>query len=127
MAETPSTSSTQNSIVLVLNSKQPGGTLVHIESETGEEILTFEPLKDYQLFVFSSPELQVNTTFNVYIDGDVTGMSTDGLYSEGTYTAGNQIASLEITSSVTTSGSFDQGFGGGRKGGGCHKCCTIQI
>ncbi|GAH72141.1 unnamed protein product, partial [marine sediment metagenome] len=66
------------------------------------------------LFVFSSPEIQANTTYNVYIGGDAIGTVTDGLYADETYTAGTQVASLEISSSVTTLGSFDQGPGGGK-------------
>ena len=115
MPETPSTSSTQNSIALVLDSTQPGGTIIHIESMDGEEILTYESPKDYQLFVFTSPELQANTTYNVYTGGDSTGKVANGLYSGGTYTAGTQITSFTISSTVTTIGSFSGGFPGGMR------------
>jgi len=119
MAETPSTSSSQNSIALVLDSTQPGGTLIHIESEAGEDILTFEPNKDYQLIVFSSPELKANSTYNVYIGGNPTGTVSEGLYTDGINSLGSQVASLEITGIVTTSGSFNQVLGGdGRRTGG---------
>jgi len=114
MPETPSTSSTQNSIALVLDSTMPGGTIIHIERMDGEDILTYESPKDFQLFVFSSPELQGNTTYNIFTGGDSTGTVTDGLYSVGTYTSGTQVASVEISSSVTTFGSFSNGPGGGK-------------
>lgn len=116
MPEIPSTASAQNSIAVVLDLTQSGDTLVHIEFESGEEILTFEPLKDYQLIVFSSPELQANTTYTMYIGGEATGTITDGIYSDGNYTAGTQAASLEISSNVTTSGNFESS--GERRGGG---------
>jgi len=106
MPETPSTSSTQNSVALVLDATQPGGTMVHVETLDGEDVLTYESPKDFQLFVFSSPELETNETYTVYVGGDSTGTATDGLYSGGTYTAGTQVASLDISSSVTTFGSF---------------------
>ena len=48
MPELPAESSTQNSIAMVLDSAQTGGTMVHIESENGEEILSFVPAKSYQ-------------------------------------------------------------------------------
>ena len=115
MPEIPSTSSTQNSIAMVLDSTQPGGTIIHIESMDGEEILTYESPKDYQLFVFTSPELQANTTYNVYTGGDSTGKVANGLYSGGTYTAGTQITSFTISSTVTTIGSFSGGFPGGMR------------
>jgi Carbohydrate-binding domain-containing protein Cthe_2159 len=115
MPETPSTSSTQNSIALVFDSTQPGGTMIHVESLDGKDVLTYESPKDYQLFVFSSPELETNTTYDVYVGGESTGTVTDGLYSDGTYTAGTQVVSLEISSSVTTLGTFE-GNGGGVRG-----------
>lgn len=114
MAEIPSTASTQNSIAMVLDATQLGGTIIHVDSESGEEILTYESPKDYQLFVFSSPELQSNTTYNIYVGGTATGTVTNGVYANGTYTYGTQVASLEISSNVTTLGSFEQGFGGGK-------------
>ena len=89
--------------------------MIHIETLDGKEILTYESPKEYQLFVFSSPELETSTTYVVYVGGDSTGTVTDGLYSGGTYTAGTQVASLEISSSVATSGSFVSS-GRGNKG-----------
>jgi len=114
MPEVPSMNSTQNSIAIMLDSVQVGGTIVHVESENGQEILTYASPKEFQLFVFSSPELQANTTYSVYIGGDSTGTVTDGLYTDGTYTSGTLVTSFEISSNVTTVGSFDQGFGGGK-------------
>lgn len=114
MPGTPSTSSTQNAIGIVLDAAQPGGTLVHIESLAGDEILTYESTKEFQLFVFSSPALQMNTTYVVYVGGTSTGTITNGVYSDGTYTPGTQIASLEVTSNITTSGNFESGKRGGR-------------
>ena len=115
MPEIPSTSSTQNSIAMVLDSTQPGGTIIHIESTDGEEILTYESPKDYQLFVFTSPKLQANTTYNMNTGGDSTGKVTNGLYSGGTYTAGTQATSFTISGTVTTIGSATGGFPGGMR------------
>ena len=114
MPGTPSTASVQNSIAVVLDAVQSGGTIIHIESESGEEILTYESPKDFQLFVFSSAALQMNSTYVVYVGGTSTGTVTNGVYSDGTYTPGTQIASLETSSNVTTFGNFESGKRGGR-------------
>lgn len=116
MPEIPSTSSTQNSIAVAFDSALPGGTLIHVETANGEEILTYESPKAFQLFVFSSPELQTNTTYTVYVDGEAIGTVADGLYSDGRYTPGTQVTSLTLSSNVTTAGSF-QSSGGGSRGG----------
>jgi len=104
MAQTPSTSSTQYSVALTLSS-QSAGTMIHIETEDGKEILTFAPSKTYQSVVLCSPELENGTTYIVYSGGSSTGTVSDGLYSGGTYTAGTQLTSFTISSIVTSVGS----------------------
>jgi hypothetical protein len=84
MAQAPSTSSTQYSVVHNFSSPQAAGTMVHIETQDGEEILTFVPAKAYQSVVLSSPELKNGSTYIVYSGGSSTGTVTDGLYSGGT-------------------------------------------
>jgi hypothetical protein len=116
MAQAPSASSTQYSVMHTFQSPQAAGTLVHIETEDGAEILTFEPAKEYQSVVVSSPELENGATHTVYAGGHSTGTVTDGLYSGGTYTGGTQVASLTISSIVTGGGFGGGGFGGGRGG-----------
>lgn len=121
MAQAPSASSTQYSVQYGFESQQAAGTLVHIETESGEEILTFMPTKAYQSVVLSSPALANGSTYVVYSGGSSSGAAVDGLYSDGTYTAGTQIASFAISSIVTTAGTTGGGFpGGGPGGGGLH-------
>jgi hypothetical protein len=116
MAEAPSTSSTQYSVRYNFPSQQAAGTVVHIETQDGQEVLTFAPTKVYQSVVLSSPELENGTTYVVYTGGSSTGTVTDSLYGGGTYTAGTQVASLTISSMVTSAGSSVGGVRG-RPGG----------
>ncbi|MBI3151945.1 MAG: carbohydrate-binding domain-containing protein [Chloroflexi bacterium] len=118
MAQAPSASSTQYSVQYGFESQQAAGTLVHIETESGEEILTFMPTKAYQSVVLSSPALANGSTYVIYSGGSSSGAAVDGLYSDGTYTAGTQIASFSISSMVTTAGTTGGGFPGGGPGGG---------
>ena len=120
MAQAPSTSSTQYSVMLTFPSVLPAGTIVHVETETGEDMLTFVPAKEYQSVVLCSPELENGATYVVYTGGSSTGTITDGLYTGGTYTGGTQFASFTISSIVTGGGSRGGGFPGGPggKGGG---------
>lgn len=116
MAQAPSTSSTQYSVMHTFPSPQAAGTMVHIETKDGEEILTFVPTKAYQSVLLSSPELKNGSTYIVYSGGSSTGTFTDGLYSGGTYTAGTQVTSFTISSMVTGAGSYGGGFPGGPGG-----------
>ncbi len=117
MAQAPGTSSTQYSVLINFSAQQPANTLVHIETEDGEEILTFLPTKAYQSVLLCSPELENGETYIVYTGGSSTGTVTDYLYSGGKYTAGTQITSFTISSIVTRIGSSGGGFPGGAGGG----------
>lgn len=116
MAQAPSDSSTQYSVLYNFTAQQAAGTMVHIETQDGEDVLTFVPTKVYQSVVLCSPELANGTTYLVYMGGSSTGTVTDGLYSGGTYTAGTQVTSFTISSMVTSSGSAAGGFPGGPGG-----------
>jgi hypothetical protein len=116
MAEAPSTTSTQYSVMYNYASPQAGGTMIHIETEAGQDVLTFVPTKEYQSVLLSSPELENGLTYVVYSGGSSSGTATNGLYAAGTYSGGSQVTSLTITSMVTTAGSSAGGFPGGRGG-----------
>lgn len=105
MAMGPSTSSTQNSVMLTYAGTQAAGTLIHIKSADDDDILTFAPAKAYQSIVFSSPELSSGSEYLVYSGGHSSGTSTDGLYSGGTYTPGTEVTSFTVSGTVTTVGS----------------------
>ena len=117
MAQAPSESSSQYALLANLSSAQRAGTLIHLQTSSGEEVLTFSPSKSYQSIVFSSPDLEKGTTYEIYLGGSSSGSEVDGLYQGGNYTGGTQLTSLTISSPVTYLGSSG-GFGGGRMPGG---------
>jgi hypothetical protein len=96
MAEIPSQSSTQSSMGLRYGSPQAAGTMVHIESEDGEDVLTFVPTKIYQSVVLCSSQLTEGATYIVYSGGSSTGTVTDGLYTGGTYVPGTELGSVTL-------------------------------
>ncbi|MDX9722526.1 MAG: carbohydrate-binding domain-containing protein [Myxococcota bacterium] len=87
MAQAPSTSSTQNSILLRSNTTRQAGTLIHLRSANGTELFTFKPEKAFQSVVFSSPAL-VSGSYSLSFGGSHSGTEEDGLYSGGSYTPG---------------------------------------
>ncbi len=116
MAQAPDESSTQYSLLVNLTATQPAGTLVHIENNTGEEILTFAPSKPYQSLAFSSPELTSGETYKITLGGSSSDTVQDGLYQGGAYTPGTEYGSFTISSKVTMLGADGMGGPGGRGG-----------
>ncbi len=104
MAQTAGASSTQPALLLNFDTTMPAGTLFHIQSAEGEEILTFAPSKAYQSIAFSSPALVNGATYTVSYGGTSTGAATDGLYQDGTYGAGTEYTSFTVAAVVTTIG-----------------------
>jgi hypothetical protein len=118
MAQAPSTSSTQPSVLVTFPAAQPAGTVVHIGTGSGGDLLTFAPIKAYQTLVVSTPDLEDGGGYVVHTGGSSTGTAADGLYEGGTYTAGTQSTTFTVVGAVTNAGSGGTGmgrFGGPRR------------
>jgi hypothetical protein len=105
MAQAPGATSSQASALIYFNSTLPANTLVHIQNNAGEDILTFSPTKQYQSVAFSSPELVNGGTYAIYTGGSSPGTQNDGLYQDAAYQPGTQFTTFTITGAVTTVGS----------------------
>jgi len=101
MAQAPSESSSQNSLLLGFNVTAASGTLIHIETSEGKDVLTFAPAKEYQTLVFSSSVLERGSTYDVYVGGSSTGEAVDGLYREGSYTSCTEYTVFTVSGVVT--------------------------
>lgn len=120
MAEAPGNASTQYSVLINFTESQEAGELIHIQDNSGEDIVTFEPTKIYQSIAFSSSELEEGETYTVYIGGSSTGTETDGLYEDETYSPGTENTSFTISDITTRVGTASMGggmMGGGMRGG----------
>lgn len=80
------TGSTQASLYVTLGSVADAGTIVHIESADGDNVVTFEPANDFDVVVFSSPDLVAGEAYEIYLGGSGSNESTPGIYD--TYTPG---------------------------------------
>jgi len=109
MAMAPSSSSSQNAVMINATSALSAGTPIHIEDAGGETIVTFRPTKSYQSFVLSSGDLNTGVTYYVYTGGTAIGDSADGLYTSGAYTPGTRLGSFAVSSAVTVGGSTSRG------------------
>jgi len=116
MAQGPSTDSTQYSLMLTYSAGVLAGTMIHIQGEDGEDLLTFTPIREYQSVVFSSPGIENGATYVIYAQGSSTGTAVDGLYTGGTYTGGTELTTVTVSDIVTYVGSYGGGFMGGQGG-----------
>lgn len=91
--------SSQASLYISTGSTLAAGTVVHIENADGESLVTFDPINDYSVIVFSSPDLVDGETYDVYLGGTVTGDSATGLYDDSSYSTGDLAGS--VTASVS--------------------------
>ena len=97
----PNARSTQYSIKAMSNSVLPSSTFFHIQDASGNDIVTFKPVRAYYSIVFSSSDLQSGSTYYLYTGGSSTGTNTDGLFIGGIYSGGTLKNSFIISGKVT--------------------------
>ncbi len=101
MIEVPSNSSTQYSVYIAFSGGFSASSLFHIQDASGNDLVTFKPVRNCYYFVFSSPKLTRGSTYSIYTGGTSTGTNTNGLYVGGTYSGGTLRKSVTISSIVT--------------------------
>lgn len=115
MAQAPSESSTQN--IFNINKSFEANSIIHIEDESGNEVITFVPSKSIDSLIVSSSNIKTGSSYKIYTGGESTGTLEDGLYTEGNYSGGTEGDSFTVSSVVTTVGQSAGKFGnpdGGR-------------
>jgi hypothetical protein len=99
MAQAPTTDSSQCSILVNTDSTYQANAKITITDSDGIVVGEFTAKKLFNSIVFTSPDLTLNGTYTVSVDGA-------------------EVASLELAQTVTTSGEVGMGgFGGGDHGG----------
>jgi hypothetical protein len=101
MAMAPSATSTQRSLLAIFNSPKAAGSLFHIQTADGADILTFKSIRSYQSVVFCAPTLAGSTSYEIYAGGSSTAAETDGLYEGGGYSGGTKLGSFTPSAIVT--------------------------
>ncbi len=114
MAEAPSSSSSQNNVMVYFTSTYSAGTLFHLQDSNGIEIVTFKPQHKYSSVTLSSSDLKSGSSYSIYTNGSSTGTETGGLYINGEYTPGTLYKTFSISGTTTTVGNSNTGGGGGR-------------
>ena len=110
MLQTPSSSSTQNTIVVSSNTSS--NTLINVQDSSGVDLVTYAPAKTSEVIIISSPEFKTGETYTISTGGTSTVTPTDGLYEGGSYSGGSDVATLTISSAVTSNTTLNMGMGG---------------
>ena len=106
---------------------QTSGSAVVVTRQDGTVIFAYDPSEDevlgentrqYQGAVISSPNFQVGESYNVYLDGTVTGNDDGGMYDVTTVSAfsdGTQMMYTGTDVGMFGPGGMGGGFGGGQR------------
>ena len=90
-------SSTQASIYVTSSSVYEAGTLIHIQTTNQDSLVTFEPVNQFDVIVFSSPDLEQGESYEIYWVGPWSGDSTTWLYEDAAYTLGDLVGTAAAT------------------------------
>jgi hypothetical protein len=102
MTEAPSATSTQHCLLAKSNTMLSSTTLFHIQDAAANDIVTFQPVRNYYSVIFSSSALVNGGSYSIYTGGTCTGTNNNGLYTGGTYSGGTFKKTFVINSMVTT-------------------------
>lgn len=62
--------------------------MVHVQTTNGQDLVTFQPVNEFDVIVFTSPDLVARDSYEIYLGGSVSGDSATGLYEADAYETG---------------------------------------
>lgn len=101
MLEMPESTSTQNSVAVMMTQTQKAETPVYIADSNGNILVLMAPQKDYSCIIFSSPQLKTGETYTVYVGGTASGESVNGYYTQTSVKDGTKYTEFTISEPVT--------------------------
>ncbi|MBO0462227.1 carbohydrate-binding domain-containing protein [Enterococcus sp. DIV1298c] len=102
MAQTVSDSSTQATVAISYDTVQQADTLMSITSEAGEAVLAYQPSKNYQTIVVSSPQLAVGETYTIASGGSTQTEAENGLSEQPTVSGANDLGTFTFSNTSMT-------------------------
>lgn len=106
MPQAPSEGSPAPIVSITFDTPLPAETVVHIQSDAGDNILTFAPEKMFQNIIFSSSDLLRGQAYTVSYGGTATGDHVHGWYTDGDYTGGQVFQPFTVGDSITYVGAM---------------------
>lgn len=100
MVQAVSDQSDQSAVVMLYSEVQAADTLVHLEDGEGNTIINYQPSKNYQSILISTPDLTMNTTYSLYTDGSLSEAWSQDKLTVNDYQAGTEIISFTPENNV---------------------------
>lgn len=119
MAQAPSSTSLQNSILINLSSTQAAGSMLYITDAQGNIVIGIAPKKQYNSVLVSTSSLQIDETYQIYTDGSGGNVNDAGFIESG-ISNGTLVQEVTLTSSITSVGTGG-GMGNGMPEGDMNK------
>jgi len=101
MTQAPGNTSDQHCLKVTSNQNLSSSTLFHIQDASANNILTFQPSRNYTSIIFSSSALQGGSAYSIYTGGTCSGTNLDGLYTGGTYSGGTLRKTFTVNNIIT--------------------------
>jgi trimeric autotransporter adhesin len=101
MSKAMSSNSSQYGIYATTNTGITSGSIFRIQDSSGNNLVTYKPVRTANIFHFSSPSLKAGS-YSIYTGGTCTGTLKDGVYSGGSYSGGTLKKTFTISSKVTS-------------------------
>lgn len=102
MTQATSASSSQYCIKATTTQSVSASTIFHVQDASGNNLVTFKPIRSYYSIIFTSPELKSGASYSIYTGGTDSGNNTNGLYLGGAFSGGTQKKSFTISGKVTS-------------------------
>lgn len=117
MAQNFSSAQNQGAMLVDLSSRQTEA--LSLVDASGNVIVSFKPMKNYQSAVITAPEIAKGQTYTLVVGGTVEGADEYSFARNTTMTGGTKVATVTMSSLIYGSGfgGFG-GSGGGPSGGG---------
>ena len=100
--ETPSTGSTQISLVYNTELTRSAGTTVSVQDEDGNWLFAFTPSKQYQAITITSSEFVSGDDYSIYLGGTVTGTLQNGYYLDPIVEDATLLETVSLTNLIST-------------------------
>lgn len=94
MAQAPSTTSSQNALMIYFSATHNAGQTVTLKDASGNTLLEHTPEKAYQTVVFSTSDLKIGSTYKIFVND-------------------SEISSVTLTTTITTLSDTGQTMNGG--------------
>lgn len=102
MIEVPASSSAQYCVKATMSSTLSSSTLFNIQDASGNNLVTYKPVRSVYYVVFSSSDLKNGSTYSIYTGGTSTGTNTNGIYYNDTYSGGTLKKTFTVSNKITS-------------------------